>query len=651
MKKIYYFILASAVSVALNSCTNDDIVGGENNGTEKGLSEAIMFGSGFKVYTRAEKLGADAANLLNKRFIVSGFKTSNNSTYTTVFKDYAVVWNENTAGKTESNTTDWEYVGVTPLSPATTVTAQTVKYWDYSTSSYDFIAYSTGTATETKNSPTAGEVQVTAIDHANLATGAYSLTGAKDDLAKCYIADMVTVNKASYGNEVEIKFHSLTSKVRIGFYETVPGYRVKNVKFYNAHPTTLGTGSTTTAALIGAFKNSGTFKVLFTGKKAGVSLETGGTDATYATFGTFPSDAIGVTSSAATYAGSGYQQVIPTSNAGSLELAVDYTLESEDGSGEVINIYGATAFVPAAYTKWNPNFAYTFIFKISDNTNGWTSTVTTDPSGLFPITFDAVVAETEEGGSQATITTVATPSITTYQKGHDTTKDEYSASATTPDIYIQVMTGNPVALATDLATNGKLYKVTGSTPISEATVMDALHITESTGVGRNGLTLTETTNTDPDKVDATIAAIPGEDGNNIAVTPGTAAKFTPSAPTNPATVNSYAYVYDTQTWDGVKVHLSTTPTDFTTNYYTDPACTTLATGEVPAAGGDYYQRVSYIYTAVALTAQPSDWSTSGVWYTDPNGTTPVGTYADGTYYKKYTVDHKIYGVKVIKVVD
>ena len=166
----------------------------------------------------------------------------------------------------------------------------------------------------------------------------------------------------------------------------------------------------------------------------------------------------------ATYAGSSadnfYTAVIPNTNGKPLTLRVDYTLVSTDGSGEEIKVYGAKAVVPATYTVWQPNYAYTYIFKISDNTNGWTSTVSSDPKGLFPITFDAVVTNfTDANAEQTTVTTVATPSITTYQQGHnDANKDEYSktqkAGANTEnvkDLYVQVMnnSGAP-ALVTDL---------------------------------------------------------------------------------------------------------------------------------------------------------------------------------------------------------
>lgn len=113
----------------------------------------------------------------------------------------------------------------------------------------------------------------------------------------------------------------------------------------------------------------------------------------------------------------GYFTVLPTqvATASPILIKCDYQLTADDGSGETINVTGATAAIPAAFSKWEANTRYTYLFKISDNTNGTTGDPTNpdDPAGLFPITFDAVVKDVEQG----TTTTVATPSITTYQEG------------------------------------------------------------------------------------------------------------------------------------------------------------------------------------------------------------------------------------------
>lgn len=117
-------------------------------------------------------------------------------------------------------------------------------------------------------------------------------------------------------------------------------------------------------------------------------------------------------------AATGYFTVLPTpstTEAKPILIKCDYTLKSIDGSEETIEVKGATAAIPAAYSKWNTNTLYTYIFKISENTNGYTGDGS-NKTGLYPITFDAAVKETEFG-MQGTITTFTTPSITTYQAG------------------------------------------------------------------------------------------------------------------------------------------------------------------------------------------------------------------------------------------
>ena len=86
-----------------------------------------------------------------------------------VFNNYYVTWTANSAGKTESNTSDWEYVGATVQAPSTLEAGavQSIKYWDYSTSQYDFAAYSTGKLSSanilTTGKPSAGQVLISPI--------------------------------------------------------------------------------------------------------------------------------------------------------------------------------------------------------------------------------------------------------------------------------------------------------------------------------------------------------------------------------------------------------------------------------------------------------------------------------------------------------
>ena len=169
MKKIY-LILAAAVGMTITSCTSNEYIGDlDSNGKEIG-DGAIRFGFDMQKTTRADIMGPEAARLLGNNFYVIGTKGSegtNNPSENIVFDNYLVHYEANTAGTKESNTANWEYVGVTPgTSPyqnyayLTSLTpgraeGQTIKYWDYSTEQYYFFGFSTGTYAAVSGSSTA----------------------------------------------------------------------------------------------------------------------------------------------------------------------------------------------------------------------------------------------------------------------------------------------------------------------------------------------------------------------------------------------------------------------------------------------------------------------------------------------------------------
>ena len=610
--KRYYLLAAAAIVFA--GCSNNEFVGEDSGRTQESDKGQIAFSSTLPAATRAW-YGADAAKMLNNKFIVSGFygdkSTNAVANTTTAFDNYQVQWKVNTAGTTASNTADWEYVGIDAAAPSKVTGKQTIKYWNYSAGQYDFIAYSTGdNKVVTEGDPAAGSVKVSAIAAPTKdKPAAYTIQGATADLAKCYIADMCTAynpeqtGKPKFGDIVKFNFRNLATKVRVALYETVPGYSVKDVHFYADDNTKTADDKTITATAAtlyptASFATAGTLTVSFptvgtsnTGNtdynKAHVAVvaDKDKTEASHA-FGDLNygnsddprltgSSYLGTTLPNASYAGTGdfYQTMLPNETGSTLTLRVNYTLVSNDGSGEEIHVYGAKAIVPAIYAQWKSNYAYTYVFKISDKTNGKTGLGTNDPEGLFPITFDAMITDVQNG-NQATVTTVATPSITTYQKGHDPkATDEYSAKV--GDIYVMVDGKS------DLGTNGQLYTVSAKegVAISEATVHDALTI----GPSRNGITLTKA------ESDATITAIPGVDGNDITVTAGTAAKFTPAAGT-------YAYAYKESDGTASELHTAVTlndesaPKDFGTSYYTDQECKIPATDY--KKGTTYYQKVT-----------------------------------------------------------
>lgn len=505
MKK--YFIYAVS-ALALAGCSSDDFLGGQPSPTKLTDNNVINFNGGRSATTRAPKTESDAATALNNNFVVYGYKTNSDGSQSKVYDHYNVNW-EGPAKDTESNTNGWEYVGYAPNALSSLFqlgSVQTIKYWDYSATQYDFIAFSFGKAKQVTAAPAnANEVQASTVDQ----TPTYTLTGKVEDLAKVYIADRVTAKKGvtnsianrlvPYGTSIPFNFRSLGTKVRIGLYETIPGYSVKDVKFYTSNIDRSATEnpclySTATEARIP--NGSGTMTVTFPTvddsktdyNKAHVSwlAASGSANSSILRLTKYPvrgnsgneiygdnylydnsTDARGTSGDNPT---NPYITVLPA-RVGNLKLKVDYTLVSIDGSGEKINVTGATAVVPEVYTNWEPNYAYTYIFKISDKTNGTTGG---DVTGLYPITFDAIVTETEDGLSE-TITTVSDPSITTYAKGA-VDKDEYKAGF---NIYVSVdKEGTAVTLSlTDTNTNCALYTAVSdgyNGGITESTVANCL---------------------------------------------------------------------------------------------------------------------------------------------------------------------------------
>ncbi len=504
------FFIAAASALALASCSSDDFLGEIQGNEQNGATSAINFGGDTGKITRATTKGNAAAELLENNFVVVGFKGSktkeaNNETY--AFDHYNVNFKNGTAFSTESNRAGWEYVNqdmkVKGTEPAASLaqggaSQQTIKYWDHSCASYDFIAFSMG-----KKDAASKYATPTHVDKANLATAAYTLSGNVNTLSECYISDMKTVTEPNYNKTpVSMSFRHLASKVRMALFEIVPGYVISDVKFYDATSTTATANPEGT--LIGEFNNSGTLTVFFptTGtdhatekdyNKAHVRFTKSTTEGETAVlnfkkFGTvkYNNQAEGTISAGKTYlsqnaaepsyCGAGYQNVLPSEGAASaITLRIDYKLTSVDGSKETINVKGATATVPAQYTEWKSGYAYTYIFKISQDTNGSTGGTST---GLTAISFDAVVVDDEANGLQETITTVSDNSFTTYGYKDNKVTTNGNEYVNGTDIYATVYVPAAGETAAKTVAPQKLYTVTledGATQtINEASVANAL---------------------------------------------------------------------------------------------------------------------------------------------------------------------------------
>lgn len=630
------------MGVAFTSCMNEEFIGDNSPMTSQETPGAISFAFDVPQATRAD--GAAAADKLNNQFIVWGEKNETAAAPAAgnlVFPNYKVTYGTNTAYTTTSNTKDWEYVGLSWTADeaenvkmggtAVTENDQTIKYWDYAASSYTFTAVSAKPEDITNGRVVINKL--TSDDDSKYEKG-YTITLAKTgtapdfvypSLADLYFSDRNEITQGSgkdrtapnaYGGNVQLTFRNALSQVRVGVYETIPGYAVTEIKFYVTGDAEATDGATPTpTSAFGAIcpnvkadNFTGTINVTYYDGTVG-SLNTpkltitpdAGLSKNDLILGTNMSmlsttKTLGTTSTSPTWdqvdgSGNGlFTSVLPQiANTTNLKLKVDYTLWNSV-TGETINITGKTAEVPAQYLQWKPNFKYTYLFKISDN-------------DLYPITFDAVTIEADDGNVEY-ITTVSEPSITTYAKGSKVTvNNEYDAGE---KVYAVVEDGS--SLATLSATNMKLYEVTTTDatnfPITEASVAEAI-------AEYPIMTATEQTNA---KIKFTANSfnygktIIAEDGSTVEMdaTNNVVADFTTAA--NKTYAIEYMKTAATYGNDGGKTYADATAFAAAGTLYTDAACTTEATSWTD--GTTYYKKThvtnvgKYAYKIVKVKVTP-----------------------------------------------
>ena len=575
MKKSFLF-LAAIGAITLTSCSNDDFVGQGPGTTPAEKSEAIVFSGGATKQTRADLYGAAAAEKLGNKFVVYGTKhttaedkTADNDAV--VFNNFQVGYTANTAGTTESNSSDWEYVGKQAYDA--TPTSQAIKYWDYSAGQgYTFYAFSSSDISYPANASDNVSVTKVTTDVTSLYNKGYAVTVKPDaTLNNLYFSDRVPVAKADYDKTVSFTFRNIGAKVRVGFYETIPGYTVKIDKFYVKNPAEaaitnfaeMNTGKTDYfyASLQNVKRNvAQTLNVTYYDdtdetieNRPKLTQPTGGYYYTLALGNQIIGKTLGTSANAPTWTDGSisgdYTPVYPfEENTNPMLVKLDFTMTADDGSGDVIKVRGARAIVPAEYVKWKSNFAYTYIFKISDKSNGTTGEVDangdpTDPEGLKPITFDAIVVDVTEE-LQQTITSVSTNSITTYAEG--AIVNEYK---TNEPIYVAISDNSthnvitPSAIG-DANGNAQVYKL--SKAATEAEVLGQL-----TG-SPMGITMTAVSGTSIE------GNVPLADGTTPAIAN---MKFTPSAE------GYYAYVYTTTKYVAPTYEVQTSGTYNSSNTY------------------------------------------------------------------------------------
>lgn len=527
-------IITMLAAAALTACTSDEYLGALNEYKQpEEAAQPINFGYRNSTMTRAQQ---NMEELNVATFRLYGTKGASGIQ---VFNNY-LVWHTNYSN-TEITARYWDYdgsageevtpyVGVepsaTPADPVTLPNNQDMKIWDYEQPSYHFwavapwddkVSFNVNATTTVPGTNVDGEVTQAVLT--NVGGHIIPNAGTAQSFKQYYVTAPTTVNREDYNKTVTLVFKRTGARVRVGFYETIKGYCVKDMKFWNVRVTQNGNSmkvKNTSSSNVTFNRTDYAFMGNETSDPATMFIDYDNANDEY----TVSYDESTITGSRHFYAGSyagqtistssanptygtdadmdayGYFSVLPTptefgdygltdaslnGTARPIYLVCDFTLQSLDGSQEDIHVKGARAQIPADYTTWKPNTAYTYLLRISQNTNGTTGNVDptlpdgtdpddpdggvdpedpdhpdpvdptdpdnpTDPDdpgydpdvpdlpepptppgdgtpdaspeGLYVITFDAVVEDWADH-LEGTTTTVATPSITTYQNGVD----------------------------------------------------------------------------------------------------------------------------------------------------------------------------------------------------------------------------------------
>lgn len=236
MKK-YIFLAASALTLA--SCSSDDFLGDTPGSTPTSANSAIKFdGNAGKISRATSNTANTTQGKLDYQFKIYGVKKVDDNKYSKVFENYNIWWNTTL---TTSNTSSWEYVGkkdnsITP-NTGTTINLekdQTIKYWDYASDNYHFVAGSPISAF-TYTLDDNGDIKSATVSGLGGHITAKEKTEGSAYATEpnpVYVAEPVVISSDAYKQPVKFNFVRQQTKVRVGIYETIPGYSISKINFY-----------------------------------------------------------------------------------------------------------------------------------------------------------------------------------------------------------------------------------------------------------------------------------------------------------------------------------------------------------------------------------------------------------------------------------
>lgn len=354
--KLYRILIIPFMALCLFSCAGS---GQEEPDVptqpEEPKGASISFGGNSGTWqdaptTRANK--ETGLETISKTFKVWGYKTTEGN-YTSgfdksqnVMNGYIVNWTQPAAGGTGS----WDYTGIRNEELQTT---QTIKFWDYSSTSYRYFAFSPANAKVTTTF--LSEDGNTTTDAAAATQTSFSIPFEyKEDatavttsyISDLWLSDNQNFENRKYGACVKLTFAPIITKVRFKFnYLKDTKISITDIVFKNINDE----HSPTKGNIIVSYPITGT------GTKASYKWETTETGTEPIKF-TIPYEEDADLNHQATERKKWYYvPPLGDSNTPQGAYIISATIDGKK----------STATIPAEYMQWKAGYQYTYIFKIT----------------------------------------------------------------------------------------------------------------------------------------------------------------------------------------------------------------------------------------------------------------------------------------------
>lgn len=270
-----------------------------------------------------------------------------------------------------------EYSGTYAGQPLTdkyrsNVATQQMYYWNLASHTTSFYAYA----------PYLHGTQTVTFDYAKRQLrypDGMLVDGYNDYKDHEYLYASNIVDSCNYGNEVNLLFRRLNSKVSVRFYEVVDGYSVEilsvearcNGEYYRSAGATVQFADSVQIAMVAPQPHAAS---------------------DYLRFEVPDEVPIGPSRDLSSPSPTIYYALPKPVTSGGFTFHVTYRLTSEADASEQILMTDVTATIPAEKCCWRPNVSYTYIFRISHTFDPDDPVKPDEPTGP-PIIFDSCVSE------------------------------------------------------------------------------------------------------------------------------------------------------------------------------------------------------------------------------------------------------------------